>query len=249
MRCVRAYQDAPLQVGGKLLLDACVTHHWLHVLRLQAGHAVSLFNGDGYDYQGELQLDKHSSNKRSASVLLQQQHQVSADALPRVRLFQGLSRAERMDWVMQKATELGIDAIVPLQCQHSQLQLRGSRLGKRMQHWQQVIISACEQSGRACLPQLQAPLAPADLPVNSGPGRLQLVLHPDAAEPLHRLLTKAGQPLLEVDLCIGPEGGFSALELQQLQRLGFVTAALGQTILRTETAAVAALALLKLSGY
>lgn len=224
-------------------LDARVSHHWLQVLRLRTGAPVWLFNGDGQDYPGQLQV----TGKRSASVVLQSPQLVCGNPWPRLMLCQGMCRGERMDLVLQKATELGVDDILPLQTRHSQLQLHGARLHKRMQHWQQVIISACEQSGRARLPGLHTPL-PVSALQPAGQHGLCLQLYPGAETPLAACL-RAVSTQTTLRLAVGPEGGFSDEENDQFDRLGFVRVSLGNNVLRTETAAMAAVALVKLGCF
>jgi len=242
MRKIRGFQNQPLQAGMEVQLDERVSHHWLHVLRLQADDEVWLFNGDGLDYPGRLQV--HS--KRCAAVLLQEPQAVAGNAQPHLKLYQGLCRGERMDWVLQKATELGVDEMQPLQSQHSQLQLHGARLRKRMQHWQQVIVSACEQCGRASVPLLREPL-PVSAVAQNGSSSRCLLLHPQADSSLAgALLLAADQG--DVQLAVGPEGGFSTAEVLLFGEAGFVAVSLGNNVLRTETAAIAAVALVKLSG-
>ncbi|MBU1188886.1 MAG: 16S rRNA (uracil(1498)-N(3))-methyltransferase [Gammaproteobacteria bacterium] len=240
MRRIRAYQDQPLQAGMQVQLDARVSHHWLQVLRLRTGEPVWLFNGDGQDYPGQLQV----TGKRSGSVLLQTPQVVCGNRWPRLLLCQGMCRGERMDLVLQKATELGVDEIQPLQTQHSQLHLHGTRLRKRMQHWQQVIISACEQSGRACLPSLHPPL-PVSALQSAGQHGLCLQLYPGAETSLAACL-RAVSAQTTLRIAVGPEGGFSDEENDQFDRIGFVRVSLGNNVLRTETAAMAAVALVKL---
>lgn len=242
MRRIRAYQEQALQTGMSVQLDARVSHHWLHVLRLQTGEQVCLFNGDGRDYSGQLKV----AGRRNASVQLQTAHTVADNEQPQLTLYQGLCRGERMDLVVQKATELGVNVIQPLQTRHSQLQLQGARLRKRMQHWQQVIISACEQSGRASLPALHEPL-PVSALLPADHSGLSLLLQPGAPTSLASRL-RAVSAASQLQLAVGPEGGFSADEIQQLDRIGFASVSLGNNVLRTETAAMAAVALVKL-GY
>lgn len=244
MRKIRAYQQQPLQPGSEVVLDERVSHHWRHVLRLQSGAQVWLFNGDGMDYAGQLLM----RDKRHCEVLLQAAQAVLGNQQPRLQLYQGLARAERMDFVLQKATELGVDEIQPLQTQFSQLQLHGGRLRKRMQHWQQVIISACEQSGRATLPLLHEPVPVSAVAATDDTEVLDLLLQPRAACSLSRRLQQAADKL-EIRLTVGPEGGFSEAENQQFVELGFAPVTVGSNVLRTETAAIAAVALVKLAGF
>jgi 16S rRNA (uracil1498-N3)-methyltransferase len=154
-----------------------------------------------------------------------------------VFLGQGLSRGDRMDYTLQKAVELGVKTILPLLTQRSVTDLQDARVAKRLQHWQKIIIGACEQSGRNQVPRILQPIALTNWLKNDHPRGLKLVLDPRADQRLQRI-TPSSQ---ELTLLIGPEGGFTPDELQLAQTKGFLPAQLGPRILRTETAAVAAL--------
>ncbi len=242
VRRIRAYQDQPLQAGMEVQLDQRVSHHWLQVLRLPAGTEVWLFNGAGVEYPGRLLV--HGRGR--CGVLLQPPQAVQGNARPRLTLYQGIARGERMDFVLQKTTELGVDEIVPLQSQHSQLRVPVARLQKRMQHWQQIIISACEQCGRASLPRLLEPQPVTAVQCANDSCVRRWLLHPAAPTTLATALgTVSAATALE--LAVGPEGGFSAAELRHFSQVGFEPVNLGNNVLRTETAALAAVALVKLS--
>jgi len=242
MRCIRAYQEQSLQAGMEVLLDQRVSHHWLHVLRLRSGVEVRLFNGDGRDYPGVLQV----LGKREGKVMLHSPIRVAENTAPRLMLLQGLCRGERMDLVLQKATELGVNEIIPLHTEHSQVRLHGARLRKRMQHWRQVMISACEQCGRATLVRLHEPKTVAALATATSKADLRLLLQPDAGDALTVALQR-GADGSAVQIAVGPEGGFSAAEVGCFGQAGFMQVHLGDNVLRTETAAITAAALVKLA--
>lgn len=237
MRVPRIYLPAPLTADTLIPLSEACFHHVARVLRLKAGANVVLFNGEGGEFHGVLD----QVTRRSAMVRLQRFVAREVEAPLKILLAQGISRGERMDYTLQKAVELGVDAILPLVTERSTVALQDERLGNRVQHWQKIIISACEQCGRNRLPQLLAPITlakwlPCHLDVD-----LKLVLDPSATRGLKSSVTSARA----LALLIGPEGGFSAQELRVAKVQDFLPVRLGPRILRTETAAVAALAALQ----
>ena len=166
----------------------------------------------------------------------------------RVTLLQALARGEKMDWVLQKATELGVARIVPVATERSVVQLDGERAGRRLEHWQGIVASACEQCGRNRLPEVLAPqsLAAACQLAATSPASVRLVLAPGATASLAAAASAAEAGASEVALLIGPEGGLSEAELRVAAQAGFVAVAMGPRVLRTETASIAALAVLQL---
>jgi 16S rRNA (uracil1498-N3)-methyltransferase len=234
MRIPRIHADASLGEGVRVELDSAAAEKLIRVLRMRRGDRVVLFNGDGYDYPGT--LDPMSKSKVAVTV------DARTDAVPesplRITLLQALARADRMDWVLQKATELGAVGIQPIISERTEVRLDGERVERRMRHWQGVIQAACEQCGRAVLPSLAAPLSLNALDEGQLPP-LRLALHPDGKS-LRSL--DGGAMGDEVCIAIGPEGGFSDTDLRLLDRIGFRRLALGPRILRTETAGAAALA-------
>lgn len=228
MRLSRFFVDSPLALGTHSLPEAAA-HYIGRVLRLPAGAAVQLFDGSGEEFRGELV----AVGKKEVSVELTEQLPGMAESPLRIHLGQGLSRGERMDWAIQKATELGVAEITPLVSERCEVRLKDERADKRLAHWRQVAISACEQCGRSVLPRINPPRVLADwLQVEAD---LKLALHP-VAEPLTR--HPAPQTLA---FLIGPEGGLSDAEIEQASRAGFLPARLGPRVLRTETAPVVAL--------
>ncbi|NHN38710.1 16S rRNA (uracil(1498)-N(3))-methyltransferase [Pseudomaricurvus alcaniphilus] len=235
MRIPRLYTCQPLNSGAQLTLDASAAHYLGRVLRMEPGRPLLLFNGEGGEFNATLlQLDKKSALVEVGEFAAQERESPLA-----IHLGIGISRGERMDWVLQKATELGVSAVTPLFTERSEVKLRAERLQKKQQHWQQIMISACEQSQRTHLPDLQAPQEAADwLASISDPCRF--ILH-------HRTdtrLSAASRPT-SVTLAIGPEGGFSDTEIERALALQFQPLALGPRVLRTETAPVAAISILQ----
>jgi 16S rRNA (uracil1498-N3)-methyltransferase len=231
---IRACVDAPLAVGARIALPEDAAGHLVRVLRLGVGDACVLFNGDGRDYDARIA----SVGKKSVEAEIEAARDVRNESPLRIVLVQGIARGEKMDWILQKATELGVAGIVPVHGERGEVRLDGERADKRLRHWRSVVASACEQSGRACKPEVAAPRgladALADLPAT------RLMLDPEAARPL--------PPRIEEDACalaIGPEGGWSASDHAMLQAAGFVGARLGPRVLRTETAGLAAIAALQ----
>lgn len=230
MRLSRFFIDAPLSLGQHELPEA-QAHYISRVLRHVAGDAVQLFDGSGQEYLGEL-IDV---GKKAVRVELREQLAGQAESPLRIHLGQGLSRGERMDWAIQKATELGVSEITPIVSERCEVRLKDERADKRLAHWRQVAISACEQCGRSVLPVIHAPIILAEWQGHVQ-AELKLVLHPVAAP-----LESHARPH-SLAFLIGPEGGLSEAEVAQAKAAGFHAARLGPRVLRTETAPVVALA-------
>jgi len=229
MRLSRFFIDAPLSLGRHPLPEA-QAHYIGRVLRLAAGDALQLFDGSGQEFVGELV----EVGKKSVQVELREQFAGLAESPLRIHLGQGLSRGERMDWAIQKATELGVAEITPLLSERCEVRLKDERADKRLAHWRQIAVSACEQCGRSRVPLIHPPL-PLDAWLEQTAAELKLVLHPVAAP-----LASHARPT-SLAFLIGPEGGLSEAEVQQAQRAGYHAARLGPRVLRTETAPVVAL--------
>jgi len=232
MRVPRFYTVQALALDQTVILEEPVSHHLLRVLRLQPGDPLQLFNGDGKEYQAILEGGPH----KQAKALITGMQQPERESNLRLMLGQGISRGERMDFVLQKSVELGVHSVTPLWTNRSQVQLSGKRLEKRLSHWRGVIKSACEQSGRVILPQLNNAVNLQDWHCLEQPQRLQLVLDPTAS--LH--LTDI-RPATVIQVLIGPEGGLDDEEIRKAEEHGFQRIRLGPRILRTETAALATL--------
>ena len=230
MRLSRFFIDAPLSLGQHELPEA-QAHYIGRVLRHAAGDAVQLFDGSGQEYLGEL----IEVGKKAVRVELREQLAGQAESPLRIHLGQGLSRGERMDWAIQKATELGVGEITPIVSERCEVRLKDERADKRLAHWRQVAISACEQCGRSVLPVIHAPVSLAEWQGHVQ-AELKLVLHPVAAP-----LESHARPH-NLAFLIGPEGGLSEAEVEQAKAAGFHAARLGPRVLRTETAPVVALA-------
>lgn len=230
MRLSRFFIDAPLSLGCHELPEAHA-HYIGRVLRHAAGDAVQLFDGSGREYRGELT----EVSKKAVHVELRETFAGQAESPLRIHLGQGLSRGERMDWAIQKATELGVAELTPIVSERCEVRLKDERADKRLAHWRQVAISACEQCGRSQLPIIHAPQTLGEWQAGVQ-AELKLVLHP-VAEPW-----VSHAPPRSLAFLIGPEGGLSDHEVEQARHAGFHAARLGPRVLRTETAPVVALA-------
>ncbi|WP_456448836.1 16S rRNA (uracil(1498)-N(3))-methyltransferase [Thiolapillus sp.] len=233
MRRPRNYLSQDLSTGSSIELPATVVRHLVQVLRMQAGQEIVLFNGDdGIDYQAVL---TEVSKRRAHARILSAGNPEPQPKL-QIHLAQGISRGERMDLALQKAVELGAVSITPLTTERTQQKLTSERLEKRMQHWQKIIISACEQSGRRRLPLLHPPQTVANWLKNAP--KTTLFLDPMA----QHCLKEIPPPGQELGLLIGPEGGFSDQETALAGKSGCTGIRLGPRVLRTETAPLAAIA-------
>ena len=229
MSLPRFFVAAPLALGLYNLPEA-QAHYLSRVLRLTVGAAVQLFDGSGQEFIGELTC----VGKKSVEVCLDKSVEGLPESSLRIHLGQGLSRGERMDWAIQKATELGVAEITPLFTERCEVRLNQERMQKRLEHWQQIAISACEQCGRSQVPVIHPPQQLKDWQANIE-ADLKLVLHP-VAQPL-----SAHTAPNTLAFLIGPEGGLTEDEVAQTSEHGFQPARLGPRVLRTETAPVVAL--------
>lgn len=232
----RLYCDLPLSPGAEIALPETAARHAVTVLRLQVGDTLSLFNGEGGEYRATLV----AVSKREARVRVIEFLATERESPVDITLALGISAGERMDYSLQKATELGVSAIAPLATERSVVKLAGERAGKRLQHWQHVVIAACEQCGRNRVPAVAPVQKLFDYLAAIDRNQRLLMLSPDADTPLKRVAPPAAAVLL-----IGPEGGLAPAEYQAAQASGFEPVRLGPRILRTETAPVAALAVLQ----
>lgn len=223
-----------LAVDSVVTLPETAAIHATRALRLQAGDSIRVFNGDGLNYSGELL----SVKKNEVQVRITAAQPVSNESPLQITLAQAISSGDRMDFTIQKAVEMGVTAIQPIASQRSVVKLSGERAEKRREHWQNVVISACEQSGRAVVPQVAAPLPLADWLSQAPNFAMRLTLSPTATQSMRQLTP----PTSSICLLIGCEGGLTDAEVALAASQGFTAIQLGQRILRTETAALATLA-------
>ncbi|HEY2685492.1 MAG TPA: 16S rRNA (uracil(1498)-N(3))-methyltransferase [Steroidobacteraceae bacterium] len=237
MRLTRLYVAEPLREGALVELPKDTAAHVAKVLRAHAGDPVSLFNGDGQELAGVIETVRGNR----VSVQVGARLEVDAESPLATTLIQCVPRGDRMDFIVQKATELGVHRIVPVLSKRSVVRLDGAQAAAKQAHWQAVAVSACEQSGRTRLPVVETPVALLNHLGSLAPGGLRLVLDPYAQGEAAGLEAAAGA----VDLAVGPEGGFEAAELEAFALAGFRALKLGPRILRTETAAIAGLTYLQ----
>lgn len=236
MRIPRIFVDLELTVDSVVNLPKEPANHLANVLRLKVGHPVVLFNGDGNEYSAELQ----DITRKQASALVLARLGINVESPLSLHLMQGVSKGERMDLVMQKSAELGVTEITPVITERCPVKLNQERWEKKLQHWEKVLISACEQCGRNKLPTLNAPVNFMEA-INQSTNQLRLILHPQAEQRIANF-TPPGDG---VRLLIGPEGGLSDPELYQAVEFGYHKILMGPRVLRTETAAIAAISLLQ----
>jgi len=223
-----------LSAGATITLPEDAARHLVQVLRMRLGDSFIAFNGQGGEYSASLS----AISKREAQASIGTFNAADRESPLNITLAQCVSKGDRMDYTLQKAVELGVSAIVPLISSRTVVKLDAERWAKKIEHWQGVIISACEQSGRTRVPQLQAPQDLDDWLRSSANDSLKLVLAPGASKQLRQLDPHSRA----ITLLIGPEGGLSEAECTLAAQHEFVPLALGPRILRTETAGVAALA-------
>ena len=232
----RLYVAARLSAGAEVTLGEDGARYLGRVLRLRAGDTVNVFNGE----DGEWAATISRFAKDRVRLSLHDAVANSGESELQIHLVQGISRGERMDFVVQKATELGVARISPVLTDHGVVKLDGQRAEKRRVHWQRVAASACEQSGRVRPPAIDLPLPVNDwLGAHRVAGTTDVILRPGANKPL----ATVDAPKNGLCLLIGPEGGFSNREYDDAKLAGFAAVGLGPRILRTETAAVAAIAI------
>jgi 16S rRNA (uracil1498-N3)-methyltransferase len=234
MHIPRLYTPQIIIQGTELAITGQAAHHVAHVLRIRSGAAVRVFDGAGCEYNATVKTIKRSEIILGIAEAIAVRTESSLD----ITLLQGITRNDRMDLILQKAVELGVNSIQPLWTQRSQTHLKGSRLKKRFDHWQGVVISACEQCGRATIPQLAATGNYADWVSKQKVSGLRLLLQPDSETGLGTLKKPDGK----IHVLIGPEGGLNPGEEVMAKAAGFTGVSLGQRILRTETATLATLA-------
>ncbi len=232
MRTVRVFLDKPLSSGEDHELPAETSHHLKTVLRLKAGHPLQIFNGRGGYHKAVITV----MDKKQVLVHLGQHFDNDSESPLAITLIQGISRGQRMDYTFQKAVELGVARIFPVLCRYGNVRLEQDKMEKRRIHWQKIVINACEQCGRNFVPPVGLPMTLSEfLQVENK--ELKLMLHPGNGLSLQALKP----PSLGLSLLAGPEGGFSEEEVMLAREAGYHAVSLGPRILRTETAAVAAL--------
>lgn len=238
MRIPRIHVPAPLSAGEVLQLPEQAGEHVARVLRMEAGHPLILFNGDGHEYDARLA----TLTKRAVSAQISGRREVSRESPLRLTLLQGVARGDKMDWILQKATELGVARIVPVVTERTEVRLDEDRAGKRLAHWQSVVVAACEQCGRNIVPDVVAPQKLMTACAGLGDdASARFALLPEADTGPRDLGTLPHGALL----LVGPEGGLSDHDMAIARNASFRGLRLGPRILRTETAGIAAIAALQ----
>lgn len=232
MRINRVYQATSLSVGEQLTLDKAASLHLAKVLRIRTQTPIELFNGDGFRYKAEV----ISVERNQVTVTIHSQNQVITESPLNIHLYQGVSRGDKMDLTLQKGVELGIKSFTPIITERCGVKLDQKRWLKKLEHWQKVIISACEQSGRDHIPKIHPVLNWEDALSKLNANCYFLDPH---AEKSFRDIAKP-EATQEIQLWVGPEGGFSENETEQINKMQIMPVFLGPRVLRTETAALAA---------
>jgi 16S rRNA (uracil1498-N3)-methyltransferase len=237
MRLTRVYVEAPVTPGKPLVVEGTAANHITRVLRLRSGDALTIFDGAGGEFGARIE----EFRKDSVIVCVEEHRKLDRESPLSLTLAQGISRGERMDWIIQKATELGVSRIVPVSTKRSVVRLDERQAERKLQHWRAIAVAACEQCGRNRIPELTAPVDFFD------------VLAPETSGNTRLLLSPAGDLRIDdikdigkgITVLIGPEGGLEDVEHEEAIRKGFKPVRLGPRVLRTETAAIAALTIIQ----
>lgn len=229
MRVYRVFTDMELRAGAELELPERAAHHLVRVLRHRVGDRVTLFDGHGREASAEI-VSAHRRHGCGVSII--ETVEVSRESPLRIELFPGMSRGEKMDLVIQKAVELGVAMIQPIITERSEVRPDKSA-SSRLSRWREIIISACEQSGRAHLPQIHSPIRLEEIATEAA---TRLALDPEG----NRGLADVSPAANSIAIAIGPEGGFSGLDMAQFRQNEFKSVRFGPRVLRTETAGIAA---------
>jgi len=230
---IRIHTPLPINQACSVTLDSIAAHHLTTVLRKKVGFVFKLFNGNGTEFSAKI----IRIEKKKVDIEIIEALHTEIEAKLKLNLLIALSKGERMEFALQKAVELGVHSITPLISERTVVRLSTERLERKMDQWRKIIISACEQSGRCRIPVL-APVQLIDQTISTPPIGLSLLLDHRSDDSLSQIQA----PLDQINLIVGPEGGWSENERQELINAGFKGIRLGPRVLRTETAPLAALA-------
>ena len=236
----RFYHSKQLSLNQVVILNEFSGHHAIKVMRVKLNDELILFNGDGCDYYGKVTNIK----KKELEVKISNIKELNQESPLKITLIQSLSSNEKMDWILQKSTELGVQKIQPVYNERSKVKINEDRINKKLIHWHQVVISACEQCYRSKIPQIKKPENFKHYLENNNfnSGSLKLILSPHSENTIKTLPKKEPK---EIYVLIGPEGGFSSNEIKLANKFNFKTIKLGSRILRTETAPVSIVSILQ----
>jgi 16S rRNA (uracil1498-N3)-methyltransferase len=243
MRLTRVYVDTPVAAGTRLVVEGSAANHIARVLRLRSGDALTVFDGSGGEFGARIE----EFRKEAVVVAVEEHRPLDRESPLPLTLTQGISRGERMDWIIQKATELGASRIVPVFTKRSVVRLDEKQAERKLQHWRAIAVAACEQCGRNRIPDLAAPVDFFDMLPADPSGR------PDSSGSTRLLLSPSGDLRIDdlqdvgtgITVLIGPEGGLEDVEQEAAIAAGFKAVRLGPRVLRTETAAIAALTIIQ----
>ena len=232
MRVPRVFIDQKVVSGEAIFLSTDKTHHILHVLRLQAGDQIQLFNNSGFEFKAKI----IEAKKKAIQVEVGESSECENESPLEIALYLAVSRGPHMDFSIQKAVELGVKVIIPIISEFSNVKLMGHRVDNKMAHWKKIIIGAAEQCGRNTLAELQSPVT-FNESINLHNDSKRLILHPNVGQTMSDININNNK----LALMIGPEGGFNEAEFQKALDNNYIPVNLGPRILRTETAVVCSL--------
>ena len=236
----RFYHSKSININETIVMDNFAAHHAIKVLRIKNDDKLILFNGDGSDYQGQVV----NIDKKNVEVLINSKKIINNESNLNVTLLQALTSNDKMDWIIQKTTELGISNIQPIICERSIVKIKNDKIQKKILHWRQVSIAACEQCGRAKIPKIHEPenIIKYLEKVTKSDNETKIILSPDATQSLNKVSPNIEQ---DIKVLIGPEGDFTKQELEFAIKKGFLSIKIGPRILRTETAPISILSILQ----
>jgi len=234
MKTIRLYQNTPFTEGKTAELDSDNSHHLNKVLRFPVGKNITVFNGDGFDYTALVQ-----DSKKTTSLKVISKARNNTESKLDLTLAQGIAKGEKMDFLIQKAVELGVTRIIPMKLERCVVRLSDEKVQKKIDHWQKIANHACEQSGRSVIVSLSNPLSLEELLEETN--HYGFVLHHRAKIGLSQLKETSKATIL-----IGPEGGLTEKEVSDSEVAGYQSILIGKRVLRTETASLAAIANMQL---
>tara|TARA_B100000795_G_scaffold237399_1_gene197978 strand:- start:844 stop:1581 length:738 start_codon:yes stop_codon:yes gene_type:complete len=236
----RFYHSKPININENVVMDDFAAHHALKVMRLKNNDQLILFNGDGFDYTGQVT----NISKRQVEVSIKSKKNIDSESNLRVILLQALTSSEKMDLIIQKTTELGISEVQPIICERSIVKIKKEKIEKKLTHWRQISIAACEQCGRAKIPKIHEPenIIKYLEKIMESDKDTKIILSPEATKSLDNITSNT---MKDIKVLIGPEGDFTKQELGLSIEKGFVPIKIGPRILRTETAPISILSILQ----